>query len=97
MDAPQSVGEDIRFIPEEPAPQWRVKSRWRVVGWVGAAGVAGLAALVMAVGIVNADRESRRGQCTDHLKRLGLAMHEYHEAHGHFPAPHWPATMRFRC
>jgi prepilin-type N-terminal cleavage/methylation domain-containing protein/prepilin-type processing-associated H-X9-DG protein len=36
---------------------------------------------------VQAAREAaRRMQCTSHLKNLALAMHNYHDTNGHFPA-----------
>ena len=31
-------------------------------------------------------RESHKNQCRDQLKRLGMALQEYHEQHEHFPA-----------
>jgi prepilin-type processing-associated H-X9-DG protein len=81
-------GEDILFIADEPAAGGRrARGRWRVAGWVAAAGVTGLVAWFMAVGIGDAVRAHRRARCADQLKRLGVAMHEYHETHGHFPAP----------
>jgi len=87
MNALTSPGEDILIIPQEQAPNRGAWSRWRVARWVGATVVAGLVASVMAVPIVDAVSESRRDQCAVHLRRIGLAMHDYHEAHEHFPAP----------
>jgi prepilin-type processing-associated H-X9-DG protein len=79
--------EDILIILEESAPRRRAWSCGRIAFWVGAAGAAGLLVFLVAIGVVAADRVSRREWCRDHLKLLGLAMHKYEEAHGHFPAP----------
>ena len=43
--------------------------------------------VVVAGGVLEAMRASRRAACLTHLKQLGLAMEKYHEGHGHFPAP----------
>jgi prepilin-type processing-associated H-X9-DG protein len=49
--------------------------------------VASPVALLLAIIIVTQVAESRLKQCNANLRRLGLAFHEFHEAHGHFPAP----------
>ncbi len=87
MNALTSLGEEILYIPGEPTPDRGAGGRGRLALRVGAAGVAGLVALFVFLGVGGAVRESRRGACAVHLKRLGEALHEYHEAHGHFPAP----------
>src|SRR5947209_7012770 len=31
-------------------------------------------------------RQAHKDRCAENLKRLGVAMQNFHEAHGHFPA-----------
>ena len=87
MDASMSFAEGIRFLPEEPEPGPRVTNRWRAVRYVIIIFVGGVGALLLAFIIVAHVAESRLKQCNANLQRLGLAFHEFHAAHGHFPAP----------
>jgi prepilin-type processing-associated H-X9-DG protein len=79
--------EDILIIGEEPAAKRVRLDRWNMIAWLVVGVIGGVVTLAMSVGIVNSLRESQRQECNNRLHRLGLAMHEYNEAHGRFPAP----------
>jgi len=85
--APSSFDEDILVISDEPAPKRTTVGRWNLTAWLAVGGIAASVTVVMSVVVQNCLRESRRQECAQQLKFLGLAMHEYNEAHGHFPAP----------
>jgi prepilin-type processing-associated H-X9-DG protein len=87
MEALTSLGEELVHIADEPAPRPRAQSSRRIVPWVILAAPAGLVVLFLTFVDGNAVRESRRAQCQDKLTRIGLALYEYCEAQGHFPAP----------
>jgi hypothetical protein len=87
MNAQMSAAEEILLITDKPPAQVRTRRHWRVAGMVGAAGTAVLVTLVTIPLVMNGIHQSWRQRCNDHLKRLGLAFHNYVVAHGHFPTP----------
>lgn len=63
----------------------KARRRWPRV--LGAATALGLLAFLVQFGILPAVHSARRQQCSENLKSLGLALIQYHDAYGSFPAP----------
>ena len=90
MSSFTSLSAEVHFIETELAPAHRSASGRRTPSWIGRATVAlvvGSFVLGIASGVIDSVRERQRKQCSDRLTRIGLALHEYQNAHNHFPAP----------
>lgn len=87
METTTSLGEEIVYLPDEPVPVRRAGRRWRLAGKAAAVGVGAVVAWATTLLVFHGVRESRRERCNTRLKQVGLALHAYHEANGHFPAP----------
>jgi prepilin-type processing-associated H-X9-DG protein len=88
MNAITTLDEEILFIRDEPAPTRSSVGRWRAfAAWLALLGSAAVVALLVAMAILHVLPESRREQCRVQLRRLGVAMQEYQQEHGRFPAP----------
>jgi hypothetical protein len=84
LEAPAPEGASVAVARGGVKNGWRrvVPPRW--LGWVVAlAGVMMIGAGWIVPSMV---RQSQKDRCMEQLKRLGRALHDFHEAHKHFPA-----------
>jgi hypothetical protein len=82
-----TIDEDILYIRDEPVPSRAARRMIRALALISASLVLALVAWVSFTAIEHAVRASRKAKCADQIRQLGLALHEYQESHGRFPAP----------
>ena len=80
-------GEPVFVIRDDPPRWWRRRRPRAVVASVAAAAVVSLAAWVVVAQVIPTMRVARRVACLQNLKRVGLALNEYHDARQCFPRP----------
>jgi hypothetical protein len=87
MDTPRALDEDILYIRDEPARSRTVRRFLRAFCWISASGAIALVAWLTIAAISAGVHESRRSMCANQIRQLGLALNQYQEGHGQFPAP----------
>jgi prepilin-type processing-associated H-X9-DG protein len=87
MNELTTIAVDTPRIPKQAVPERRRRNRSRIFFWFGMAGLASLVLAVVSAIAVAEIRASQLRECAVRLKQIGLAMHQYQSANGHFPAP----------
>jgi len=71
--------------PDQVRAQSRSRDGFSILELLVSIGIIGMILALILPAVADSREAARRTQCSNHLKQIGLALHNYHDVHSSFP------------
>jgi prepilin-type N-terminal cleavage/methylation domain-containing protein len=78
---------------QQPRHESRASCGFTVIELLVSIVIVGILISILVPSVQSARASARRVECSNHMRQLGMAMHNHHDAHHHFPYSDWHRVL----